>query len=174
MAGRGFVHYYYGDGKGKTTAALGLAMRFAGQGGKVIIVQFLKNTHSSELESLKKLDNIMLLRGKSGEGFTFSMTPQQLEETGRIHEQNLSCAVNELTDGSLLILDEAVDAVQTGTLGEELLREALAYKNCGCEIVITGHELVDWIAECSDYVTEMKKQKHPFDSGITARKGIEF
>jgi len=168
------IHYYYGDGKGKTTAALGLAMRYSGQGGKTVIVQFLKNSPCGELDALKKLDNVTVLRGQSGSCFTFSMTEQQLAETKRIHENNLKTALGIIKEGSLLILDEATDAVKTNTLDEQLLRDVILKKNDKTEIVVTGHAPLDWLIDAADYVTEMKKQKHPFDNGITARKGVEF
>jgi len=168
------IHYYYGDGKGKTTAALGLAMRYSGQGGKTVIVQFLKNSPCGELDALKKLDNVTVLRGQSGSCFTFSMTEQQLAETKRIHENNLKTALEIIKEGSLLILDEATDAVKTNTLDEQLLRDVILKKNDKTEIVVTGHAPLDWLIDAADYVTEMKKQKHPFDNGITARKGVEF
>ena len=174
MGQRGLVHYYYGDGKGKTTAALGLALRFAGHGGKTVIVQFLKNSPCGELEALKKLDNIIVLRGKSGNGFTFSMTEQQLEETRKIHEKNLKTALELLKNGGLLILDEVTDAVKTNTLDEQLLKDAIIKREDGVEIALTGHAPIEWIKDIADYVTEVKKHKHPFDSGITARKGVEF
>jgi len=168
------IHYYYGDGKGKTTAALGLAMRYSGQGGKTVMVQFLKNSPCGELDALKKLDNVTVLRGQSGSCFTFSMTEQQLAETKRIHENNLKTALEIIKEGSLLILDEATDAVKTNTLDEQLLRDVILKKNDKTEIVVTGHAPLDWLIDAADYVTEMKKQKHPFDNGITARKGVEF
>lgn len=168
------IHYYYGDGKGKTTAALGLAMRYSGQGGKTVIVQFLKNSPCGELDALKKLDNVTVLRGQSGSCFTFSMTEQQLAETKRIHENNLKTALEIIKEGSLLILDEATDAVKTNTLDEQLLRDVILKKNDKTEIVVTGHAPLDWLIDAADYVTEMKKHKHPFDNGITARKGVEF
>ncbi len=174
MGQRGLIHYYYGDGKGKTTAALGLALRFSGQGGKTVIVQFLKNSHCGELEAVKKLDNVTLLRGKYGEGFTFSMTRYELEQTGLIHENNLKTALELLKDGGLLILDEATDAVKTNTLDEQLLKDAVFGKNDNVELVVTGHDPVEWLVAAADYVTEMKKHKHPFDNGINARKGVEF
>ena len=170
----GLIHYYYGDGKGKTTAALGLALRFSGHGEKTVIVQFLKSSPCGELEAVKKLDNVIILRGKSGEGFTFSMTEQQLQETKQIHENNLKAAVEFIKEGGLLILDEATDAVETDTLDEKLLKDVILKKNDKVEIVVTGHAPLEWLVDAADYATEMKKHKHPYDSGVAARKGIEF
>lgn len=166
------IHVYYGNGKGKTTAALGLALRSAGYGRNVVIVQFLKNSSSGELESLEKFPNIKLLRGKSG---GFKMTETQTAETEAIHNSNLNMAAELVFDGkcSLLVLDEGMDALRKGLLDEELLRRVIFFSP-DTEVVITGHQPVSWLLESADYVTEMVKKKHPFDNGVKARKGIEF
>ena len=174
MDNRGLIHYYYGDGKGKTTAALGLALRYAGQGGRVVIVQFLKNTACGEIESFLRFDNVTVLRGICGEGFAFSMSTEQLGKTKSIHEENLKKAIEIVGKEGLLILDEATDAVETDTLDENMLKTVVAQKPENVEMVITGHAPAKWLIESADYVTEMKKQKHPFDSGIIARIGIEY
>ncbi len=166
------IHVYYGNGKGKTTAALGLALRSAGYGRDVVIVQFLKNSSSGELESLSKFPNIRLFRGKSG---GFKMNEEQSAETAAIHNCNLNMASQLVFDGKcdLLVLDEGMDALRKGLLDEELLRKVIFFSP-DTEVVITGHQPVEWLLENADYVTEMVKKKHPFDKGIKARKGIEF
>lgn len=173
---RGLVHFYYGDGKGKTTAALGLALRALGCGRRVVLVQFLKNTPCGELTALKCHDRMTVLRGKAGAHFTFAMTETERQQTKAIHEDNFAQAMARVQAGAcdLLILDEAADALQTGLLDESLLREAVLEKPCGLELVLTGHRPIDWIVESADYVTEMKKHKHPFDYGVPAREGVEF
>ena len=172
----GLVHLYYGDGKGKTTAALGLALRALGCGRQVVLVQFLKNTPCGELEALSQHEDIMLLRGKAGAHFTFAMTEAERQQTRTIHEHNLAQAMAQVRLGQcdLLILDEVTDALQTGLLGEDLLREAVLNKPVGLELVMTGHHPVDWLIQAADYVTEMKKHKHPYDRGVHAREGVEF
>lgn len=173
---KGLVHYYFGDGKGKTTAALGLAMRAAGHGGGVVIVQFLKNSPCGEENAIKKLPNITLLRGKAGAAFTFSMTEEDRAKTKAIHEQNLREALKICNEQQtvLLVLDEATDAVLSNTLDEALLKQAVLEKPEALEIVVTGHKPLEWLVESADYITEMKKHRHPFDKGIKARKGVEF
>lgn len=175
MSVKGMVHYYYGDGKGKTTAALGLAMRAAGY-GDVVIVQFLKNSPSGELLTLQKLDNITVLRGKAGEAFTFSMTDEERKATLGIHEKNLLAGIKLSQSPScrLLVLDEAADAVSAGLLDEQLLKRAVLQKPQQLEVVITGHKPLDWLMDASDYITEMKKHRHPFDRKTAAREGVEF
>ena len=166
------IHVYYGNGKGKTTAALGLAIRAAGHGRSVVIVQFLKNAPTGEEESLSKFPNIKILRGKSG-GFT--MTEKEKAETAEIHNSNLKCACDIVFGGKceLLILDEGMDALRKGLLDEKMLRN-LIFSCPGIEFIITGHQPVAWLIDAADYVTEMVKIKHPFDKGIAARPGIEY
>ncbi len=166
------IHVYYGNGKGKTTAAMGLAIRAAGHGRSVIVVQFLKSSPTGEEQSLSKFPNIRLLRGKSG---GFAMTDREKAETADIHNLNLKCACESAFRGEcdLLVLDEGMDALRKGLLDEEALRK-LIFSCPGTEIVITGHQPVDWLIDAADYVTEMKKLKHPFDRGIGARQGIEY
>lgn len=173
---RGRVHFYYGDGKGKTTAALGLALRALGCGRRVVLVQFLKNTPCGELIALQYHENVTVLRGKAGAHFTFAMTEDERRQTKAIHEENFARAMARVQSGAcdLLVLDEVTDALQTGLLDENLLRTAVCEKPCELELVLTGHRPIDWIVEAADYVTEMKKHKHPFDCGVPAREGVEF
>lgn len=174
--GTGLVHLYYGDGKGKTTAALGLALRALGCGRRVVLVQFLKNTPCGELAALARHDGMTVLRGKAGAHFTFAMTAAERAQTKAIHEGNLAQALTLVRAGvcDLLILDEVTDALQAGLLDEALLREAVLKKPDGLELVMTGHHATGWLVQAADYVTEMKKCKHPFDRGVPAREGVEF
>ncbi|MFV0497901.1 MAG: cob(I)yrinic acid a,c-diamide adenosyltransferase [Candidatus Fimivivens sp.] len=173
---RGLVHLYYGDGKGKTTAALGMALRALGCGRQVVLVQFLKNTPCGELVALAHHDSMTVLRGKAGAHFTFAMTEQERTETKAIHTRNLAqaMALVQAQQCDLLILDEVVDALQADLLDDALLREAVLKKPTALELVMTGHRAVDWLVDAADYITEMKKHKHPFDRGVSAREGVEF
>lgn len=173
---KGLTHVYYGYGKGKTTAALGLALRAAGSGKKVVIVQFLKSSNTSELKCLELLPNITVLRGTAAKGFVRDMTPEQLEETRKIQNANLVKALELVGAGGcdLLVLDEALDAYQLGLLDSGLFLDLINKKPEALELVITGHKPDEKIISCADYATEMVKIKHPYDNGVTARKGIEF
>jgi len=173
---QGLVHVYYGYGKGKTTAALGLCLRACGSGKKAVVVQFLKDTPSGEIKSLGCLENVTLLRGKAGAMFVTDMTEEQKAETRRIHDENLKKALDLVRRGEcdLLILDEAMDALQFDVLDEGLVRGLLENKPRELEVVITGHKPIGWVLDRADYITEMVKIRHPFDKGIPARKGIEF
>ena len=172
----GLIHLYYGYGKGKTTAALGLAVRAAGSGKKVVIVQFLKDTNTGELKSFALIPNVTILRGTAAKGFARDMTPEQLTETNKIQNANLRSALEHVSSGScdLLILDEALDAYQLGLLDKALFLGTVFNKPSELELVITGHKPDQQIIDAADYVTEMTKIKHPYDNGVFARKGIEF
>ena len=173
---KGLIHVYYGDGKGKTTAALGLAIRAAGCGVKVLLVQFLKESNSGELSQLKCLPNITVLRGTAAKVFVCDMTPEQLVETKSIQNGNLQKARALVDSGGcgLLILDEALDAWQLGLLDEASFMDLIFHKPEALELVITGHKPDDRIIAAADYVTEMVKIRHPYDSGVLGRRGIEF
>lgn len=176
MIRQGLIHVYYGYGKGKTTAALGLALRASGNGLKVVIVQFLKERASGELAQLSLLSNITILRGKSGKGFYRNMESKQRAATREIHDNNLRQAIELVNRGEcdLLILDEGMDAYQLGLVNEELFGDIINNKPTHLELVITGHKPLEWIIQRADYITEMVKVRHPYNSGIKARKGIEF
>ena len=172
----GLTHVYYGYGKGKTTAALGLSLRASGRGLKVVIVQFLKDMLSGELKQFSCLEGVKVIRGKAAPAFVKDMTPEQLEETRAIHNGNLREAWDLVQAGEcdLLVLDEALDAYQLGVLDHDLLHEVVCNKPETLELVITGHQPTDWIFDEADYITEMVKHRHPYDRGIKARKGIEL
>jgi len=173
---KGLIHVYYGYGKGKTTAALGLALRAAGSGMKVVIVQFLKDSNTCELSALKLIPNITVLRGTAAKVFACDMTPEQLERTREIHNGNLKKALSIVDSGrcGLLILDEALDAYQQELLDRGAFLEFVRHKPETLELVITGHKPEPAIIDCADYVTEMVKIKHPYDRGVSGRRGIEF
>ncbi|MCL2200556.1 MAG: cob(I)yrinic acid a,c-diamide adenosyltransferase [Oscillospiraceae bacterium] len=177
MSARGLTHIYYGNGKGKTTAALGLAMRASGCGKKVVIVQFLKDWKCGEQESLALLQNITVFGNKaSGGGFVKDMTAEGKLALTANHNDNLKAARNLVEQGGcdLLILDEAIDAYQLGVLDAALFEDILENKPEQLELIITGHMPDEKLLEHADYVTQMLKHKHPYDKGIMARRGIEF
>ncbi len=164
------IHVYYGDGKGKTTAALGLALRALGHKKSVCIVQFLKGMPTGELSILSDA-GVNILRCDTCK-FIYKMTDEEKAELKKRHDENLAHAFESCPD--LLILDEAIDALSCGVLSEDLLRRVIFQKPENTELVLTGHVKIDWIFEAADYITNMQKEKHPFDRGVPARKGVEF
>lgn len=168
---RGLIHLYYGAGKGKTTAAMGLALRARGAGKKVAIVQFLKGTESGEIPMLEEL-GVRIFRGKAGTKFVSQMTAEERAETRRIQTENLRAALAEESD--LLILDEACAAWRLEMADEALLQKAVLEKPKAQEVILTGREPADWMMAAADYCTEMMCRRHPYQKGIAARKGVEF
>lgn len=171
----GLIHIYCGDGKGKTTAAVGLAVRCAGRGNKVLLVQFLKSRDSGELYSLAKLPDIEVMRGKESKKFTFQMNEEEkhalLIEHNKMFEQVLAKIKNGAY--SLLILDEVIGALNAKVFEMPKLIEFLRHKPENLEVVLTGRNPAPELVEIADYVSEMRKVKHPMDKGIMAREGIE-
>ena len=177
--------------KGKTTAAMGLALRAIGHGKRVAVVQFLKNGKSGELAPLKLL-GAFVLSGEPGTKFYKNMSKAEREETRHLNNENLKKALAFPCD--VLILDEACAACRLGMVDEDLLRdyvlgtkgwrdsvsrtaEAEEFK---CdernvpEIILTGREPTQWMLDAADYITEMKAERHPYEHGVRAREGIEF
>lgn len=176
MSKKALIHIYCGDGKGKTTCAVGLTVRAAGTGMRVLFVQFLKSTPTGELNSFGLLPNITVLRGKAGTGFTFQMDERALQETYDIHTKNLLTALEAARAGEcdMLVLDEIMGALSAGLIDEDLLRSLIDRKPESMELVMTGRNPPAWLLEKADYVSEICKKKHPYDAGIPARKGIEM
>lgn len=172
---QGLIHIYCGNGKGKTTACLGLTIRCAGHGNKVLFVQFLKSRPTGELNSLELLPNIEVLRGKETKKFTFQMTAEEKQEVLREHEQLFAKIQTKLTGENvqLLVLDEIIGACNTGVFDENQLLDFLKTKPQRLEVVLSGRDPSPELLELADYVSEICKRKHPFDKGIPARSGIE-
>lgn len=166
------IHFYYGDGKGKTTAAMGLALRALGRGMPVTVIQFLKDGASGECAGLAGL-GAKVIAGKAAPGFVFSMTDSAKEATRKLHDAHLAAAEAAVNDGGLLVLDEIGDALSMGMVdGERLIK--LLDQAGETEIAMTGHQPVDSLLERADYITEMKARRHPYEKGIPARRGIEY
>lgn len=171
----GLIHIYCGDGKGKTTAAVGLAVRCAGRGNKVLLVQFLKSRDSGELCSLAKLPDIEVMRGKESKKFTFQMNEEEKHALLIEHNKMFEQVLAKIKNGgySLLILDEVIGALNAKVFEMQKLIEFLRHKPENLEVVLTGRNPAPELVEIADYVSEMRKVKHPMDKGIMAREGIE-
>lgn len=171
----GLVHIYYGDGKGKTSAAIGLAIRAAGHGLNVLILQLLKTQYTGELNILDNIPNIRILRGKGVSDFSFSMTDEQKKICTATHNYNLGNIIEDARGGSvdLLILDEVIGAYNRELLDRRMLINFIKNKPAQMELVLTGRNPPPELLELADYASEIKKIKHPFDNGIGARLGIE-
>ncbi|MCR5792973.1 MAG: cob(I)yrinic acid a,c-diamide adenosyltransferase [Lachnospiraceae bacterium] len=171
------IHIYYGDGKGKTTAAMGLALRAAGAKQKVVVGQFLKNGTSSEVEALSQLSCVTYVKPQEFYGFTYAMTKEQKEKAAIYYKKYLD-EIQELgrrEDTFLIVLDELLDVCNKDLLEEEAVRLFLTeMKEKEKEVVLTGRNPKEAFLKMADYVTQMQKEKHPYDRGIPARKGVEL
>lgn len=166
------IHIYCGDGKGKTTAAIGLAVRMAGYNKKALFMQFLKGSYTGELEILKKSENITVMRCDKNYGFFRSMTDSDKENIIKCHNENLEYVLKNIDSFDMIVLDEIFAAYNYDLADKERVKEIVEkYKG---ELVMTGRDPQEWFVERADYVSEIKKIKHPYDRGITAREGIEF
>ena len=178
IEGRGLVHIYTGDGKGKTTAAFGLAMRCRGCGGRVCIVQFLKTAPTGEVAFVEALGDPawQVCRFESGHGFFYQMDDTKKQKLKREIGSALAFIERLVREGGcdMLVLDEALGALATGLVDEAHLLEILDSRADGVEIVLTGRNAPRALIEAADYVTELLPVKHPYEHGTPARRGIEY
>ena len=173
---QGLIHLYTGEGKGKTTVALGLLLRAYGRGMRVVLVQFLKGRDTGELHVLDSLPGVTVFRYSHEFGFYESANEQGKAEMIKHNNANLTeacrLANEELCD--LLVLDEICAAYNNGAIDTALADKLILNKPCGLELVLTGRNAPQHFIDAADYVTELRKRKHPYDNGIAAREGIEF
>ena len=173
---KGLIHIYCGDGKGKTTAAVGLAVRAAGAGKKVLIARFLKNSRSAELISLAKIPGITVLPAEKEFGFIRSkdnpVRKEAAEYYGKYFETAVRMAQEEGFD--LLVLDEINAAVSLEVEDIDRVSAFLENKPEILEVVLTGRDPAPVICQMADYISEIRKVRHPYDQGIRARSGIEY
>ena len=170
----GLIHIYCGDGKGKTTAAIGLAVRAAGSGKKVLLLQFFKDGKSSEFAALAHVPGIETVPQTRIFGFSWTLTPEEKEEARGYYAGLLEEAFRRGGGFDLLVLDEAMSACTTGVIDGTRLLALLTGKPAELEVVLTGRNPSQALLDAADYVTEMKKIKHPYERGVAARKGIEY
>ena len=171
----GLIHLYIGNGKGKTTAAVGLCVRAKGAGLHPVLIQFLKGQDSCELTSLAKLE-IPVHRTEEVKKFIPYMTPEELEACRKSHSECFAFAKHALQSGEydLVAMDEVLDAVGTGMVEEAELLKALKARHSGVEVVLTGRDPCEELRELADYISEIQPVKHPYTKGVQARRGVEF
>lgn len=170
------LHVYFGEGKGKTTAAMGLAVRAAGQKRRVLLSQFMKTNDSGELASIARIPEIRVVLGEPISKLTTRMTPEELAQEHVRQRQNFEkiCAEIDAFVPDLIVLDELLVAEHCGLLDTDCVLACVDRWLDGAEVVLTGRWLSPALMERADYATEMVKRKHPFDEGVMARRGIEF
>jgi cob(I)alamin adenosyltransferase len=171
---RGLIHVYTGDGKGKTTSALGLALRAAGHGRRTYIGQFLKGQDYGELRAVERLGGLVTIEqyGKP----TFLHAEKATAEDVRMAREGLAAARRAMSGGAydIVVLDEVNVALHFELVTVQDVLALLDDKPPGVELVLTGRRVPDEILARADYVTEMRELKHPYAQGIAARRGIEF
>lgn len=171
----GLIHIYTGDGKGKTTASVGLSVRFAGHGGKVCFGQFLKDGTSGEIAVLKSIPGISVYSNEEKFGFSFMMNDETKERAQKSYSEYLQYLLKQATEEQcgLLVLDEIISAYNLNFVDHDTLLQFLKHKPDNMEVVLTGRDPANELVQLADYVSDIRKVKHPFDRHIMARDGIE-
>lgn len=173
---QGLIHIYCGDGKGKTSAAIGLAVRAAGCGKKVLFARFLKNEESGELKILDAVPEITVIHLERSYGFFNTLSDGEKQEVRQLYGTLWNSIAKIITesDYDILIMDEFMAAYRYGLIPQEEAIKFLRKKPKCLEVVLTGRDPDEKLVELADYVSEIRKVKHPFDRGIRARRGIEY
>jgi cob(I)alamin adenosyltransferase len=172
----GMIHIYTGTGKGKTTAAVGLAVRALGHGMKVLYVYFHKNPEKygyTEIASLAKLGAIVKGFAGSHPGCDKALDEETIKHQCRQGLEYIQSVFKQNTF-DLIILDEILISVRDSFIGEMDLLGIIKEKPACVELVMTGRDATKELIEVADYVSHIEKIKHPFDKGVTSREGIEF
>lgn len=173
--GNGLIHIYCGDGKGKTTASVGLTIRALGRGYQVVFLQFLKWQETGEVAVLNHLDGVTVVRGEQiPHKFTWNMNQDELHSLYSIHNALFQKAVSLCQkDKCMLVLDEMIGTYDMKLIDRKMVLDFLKHKPDGLEVVMTGRNPAEELVALADYVSEIQKVKHPMDCGISARDGIE-
>ena len=170
---KGCIQIYHGNGKGKTTAAVGLLLRAAGQGFSAGFAQFLKDGSSGECRMLADLPGVTLFPFLPKVPFTFAMTPEQRPDAAAFYAALLD-EIRQRRDLDLVVLDEVLDAVNAGILPETALLDFLKNRPAGQEVVLTGRDPSETLCRMADYITDMRAAKRPYAAGQEARRGVEW
>lgn len=174
---KGYVQVYTGNGKGKTTAAVGLGVRAAGDGFNVYMVQFLKGGKTGELNSIKKLEpNFKVFRFERARGFFWTLNDEEKAELKSEISEAYDFCYNAAKEKKcdVLIMDEVMGAVSNGLITEDQIVKLIKNKDENVEIILTGRNVPEKIASNANLITEMKDIKHYFNDGVPAREGIEY
>jgi cob(I)alamin adenosyltransferase len=175
---QGLVHLYTGNGKGKTTAALGLALRALGRDRKVAVIQFLKRTTimTGEMVFAEKMGGPLIIRQFGASRFATKQEQRAVAESGHTVERGWEVARELVTTGDhdLVVLDEITHVVKNGQIKLADLIDLVRHKARSVELVLTGRYAPPELLEVCDYVTEMREIKHPYHNGVRAREGTEY
>lgn len=171
------MHVYTGDGKGKTTAAMGLALRCLGHGRRVLIAQFLKDGRSGELVALAHLPGAMVWKGAPVTKFTFRMSPGERAQTAAEQTDQARQLTTEIERSrpDMVVLDELGEAVHLGLVEDAAARRLIDAAMAVAETVVTGRDVPEWMLARADYVSRIAAERHPYQTeGLRARQGVEW
>lgn len=178
MKRNGMLHLYIGNGKGKTTAATGLAIRALGWNLNVLFAQFLKTSDTGEKSAFESFaGKLQFFRPEQRHNkFLWNMTKNELLETKEDIQRGWQKIRTEILSGSydVVILDEILDCIQCELLNPQQVLKCILERPNNVEIVCTGRDAPKSFYEAADYITRMSSEKHPYDRGIKARYGIEY
>lgn len=173
----GLIHIYTGNGKGKTTAAIGLCIRAAGNNKRVLFSQMLKSGRTGEMEILNDMEQIRVIRPEARvKGFVWELDESEKAIMCECTEEALVFIEREISLGKwdMVIMDEILGCIHNGFISVDRILNILKNKPDHVEIVLTGRNAPEALMEAADYVSEIMAVKHPYQKGIGARKGIEF
>ena len=169
------LHIYCGDGKGKTTAAIGLAVRGKGAGMKVRFVQLMKGAHTSELSVLETILGPEIRRCDRDYGFCKGMSEQDKSDITRCHNELLKFAFSgDDNKPEMIVLDEFCAAYSHGLMDKALAGRLILENKDNTEIILTGRDPAKIFTDAADYISEIRCVRHPYERGVSARKGVEF
>lgn len=173
---KGLIHIYHGNGKGKTTTAVGLAVRAAGAGMRVAFIQLMKDGTSAELGVLKKIDRIEVYVIQNPYGFTWNMTDDDRIKLRMKNDKAIKSMIKAVKEElyQMLVIDELMSAYQGEFVDKAAVLELMHLCKGTTELVLTGRNPAKELLSRADYITEMKNERHPYEKGIHARAGIEL
>ncbi len=176
MSRKGYIHIYTGNGKGKTTAALGLCLRGAGYGMRSIFIQLMKGRDTGELNSVKMLNSLITIEQYGSPKLLLDNNPEIFTEHKTEAMKGYERAKKILTDNSfqIVVLDEIFNLLNFGLFDLQMVIELIEKKPEPVELILTGRGAPDELINRADLVTEMRDVKHYFAKGVNAREGIEF
>ena len=171
------LHVYTGDGQGKTTAAMGLALRSLGHGNTALIAQFMKTGNSGELLALRQLPGAVVITAPPIQGFTFAMDEAQKRETARQQTAFIQDALDAIAAHrpQMIVLDELSEAVADGLVPDDAAERLVSAALSSGETAVTGYHMPAWLLQRADYVSRIQAVKHPYATErLPARKGVEW
>ena len=171
------MHLYFGEGKGKTTAAMGLALRALGHGRRVLVAQFMKTGTSGELAALRRLPGAMVEVLAPVGGFFSRMSEQERARTIREQTRQAVSLTNVILRErpDMIVLDELALACSRGVVEEAAARALVEAAMASGETVVTGREAPSWLRERADYISHITAERHPYQTeGLRAREGVEW